>query len=91
MRKASVFIGAAVVAASLALAAPAGASPAPTPGLANAVGTAAAAPGELASSAPKSAISVQDADHGARIGASLHNKPATDGTTTPSAFYKPAI
>lgn len=95
MRTASAFIGAAVVAASLALAAPAGASPAPTPGLADAASTAAAAPGVVAISTPKSTVSVQDADHGARIGAltagGYHSKPATDGTTTQSAFYKPAL
>ena len=95
MKTASAFIGAAVVAASLALAAPAAASPAPTPGLSDAVSTAAAAPGVIASNAPKSTLSVQDADHGSRIGTvtagGFYSKPAIDGTTTQSAFYKPAM
>ena len=95
MRTASAFIGAAVAAAALALAAPAGATPAPTPGLSDAVSTAAGAPGSVAISAPKSTVSVQDADHGARIGnvtaGGFHSKPAIDGTTTQSAFFKPAM
>ena len=119
MRTASAFIGAAVAAAALALAAPAGATPAPTAGLSDAASTAAGAPGSVAISAPKTTVSVQDADHGARIGDHLakagwsdvmlierseltsgsswhaaggfHTKPATDGTTTQSAFYKPAM
>ena len=95
MRTASAFIGAALAAAALALAAPAGATPAPTPGLSDAVSTAAGAPGSLAISAPKSTLSVQDADHGARIGTvtagGFHTKAAIDGTATQSAFYKPAM
>lgn len=95
MRKSSVLIGAVLATASLALAAPAMAGPAPTPGLSDAISTAAAAPGTLASSAPKSAISVQNADlNGARVGftaaGGAHSKPATDGIITPSASYTPA-
>ena len=90
--KALVFIG--LAAASLALAAPAAASPAPTVGLSDAVTTAAAGPGALALSGPKNSISIQDAGlGGARIGAvtanGRHSGPATDGTITQSAFYAP--
>jgi len=96
VRTSSAFIGAALMAASLALAAPAGASPAPTVGLSDAVSTAAGAPGALALTAPKNAISIQDPKlDGARVGADtadgFYSKPATDGTITASAFYKPAI
>ena len=95
MRKSMMFVGAALATASLACSAPAMAAPAQTPGLSDAVSTAAAAPGELASSAPKTAISIQDADlNGARVGVGTaggyHSKPATDGTITTSASYKPA-
>ena len=78
MRKASLFVGAALTAASLALAAPAMASPAPTVGLSDAVSTAAGAPGALAISAPKSAISVHDGGkYGARVGASTAHRMPT--------------
>ena len=95
MRKASLFVGAALTAASLALAAPAMASPAPTVGLSDAMSTAAGAPGALAISAPKTAISVQDSGkNGARVGVSTadgaYSQTATDGTITASAFYQPA-
>ena len=94
MRKASLLVGATLTAASLALAAPAMASPAPTVGLSDAVSTAAGAPGALAISAPKSAISVQDGGkYGARVGASTADgacsRVATDGTMTASALYRP--
>ena len=95
MRTSSAYIGAALMAASLALAAPAGATPAPTVGLSDAASTAAGAPGALALAAPKSAISIQDSNlDGARVGADTANgfysRSATDGTITASAFYKPA-
>ena len=99
MRRSSAFIGAAVAAASLALAAPAGATPAPTPGLSDAVSTASAnltTPGSLALKAPNSTVCVQDANlHGAGVGTDaadgFRSKPATDGTITSSAIYKPAM
>ncbi len=47
MKKATIFLGAALAAGSLALAAPASATPAPTPGSTDAASVAAAAPGSL--------------------------------------------
>ncbi len=97
MKKATVFIGAALTAASLALAGPACASPGPAAGTVQAAATAAAAPGQLGSSAPKSTMSVQDASNknsGARIGASAaagsYTRAAIDGTTRASAAFRPA-
>jgi hypothetical protein len=96
MRKASIFVGATLTAASLALAAPAMASPAPTVGLSDAISTAAGTPGALAISAPKSAISVQEAGKdGARVGGTTadgaYSQMATDGTVTASALYRPTV
>jgi len=97
MRNASAFVGVALVAASLALAAPASATPAVTQGLTDAA-TAAAAPGAIGSNGATSKLSAQDAglnENGARVGVGtvdgFSSKAATDGTITPSAFYKPAL
>ena len=99
MRKAAIFLGSALAAASLALAGPAHASPDPTPGSLDAAATASAAPGSLGSGMASSAIYVQDADchiDGARIGFHIavgyyNHADATDGTITTSAMYKPAL
>ncbi len=98
MRNASAFVGVALVAASLALAAPASATPAVTQGLTDAAATAAAAPGAIGSNGATSKLSAQDAglnENGARVGVGtvdgFSSKAATDGTITPSAFYKPAL
>ena len=99
MRKAAIFLGSALAAASLALAGPAHASPDPTPGSLDASATASAAPGSLGSGMASSAIYVQDADghiDGARIGFDTadgyyNHADATDGTITTSAMYKPAL
>ena len=95
MRTASAFIGAAVAAAALALAAPAGCNPGADGRTVRRRLHRRRSPGSVAISAPKTTVSVQDADHGARIGdvtaGGFHTKPATDGTTTQSAFYKPAM
>lgn len=99
MKKAAIFLGSALAAASLALAGPAHAAPSPTPGSLDASATAAAAPGSLGSGMASSAIYVQDADghiDGARIGFGTvdgyyNHADATDGTITTSAMYKPAL
>jgi hypothetical protein len=99
MRKATIFLGSALAAASLALAGPAHATPDPTPGSLDASATASAAPGSLGSGMASSAIYVQDADghiDGARIGVGsidgyYSHALATDGTVTQSAMYKPAL
>lgn len=99
MRKATIFLGSALAAASLALAGPAHATPAPTPGSLDASATASAAPGALGSGMASSAIYVQDAAAhigGARIGVDTadgyySHALATDGTVTPSAMFKPAL
>ncbi len=99
MRKAAIFLGSALAAASLALAGPAHATPDPTPGSLDAAATASAAPGALGSGMASSAIYIQDADthiDGARIGFGsvdgyYSHAQATDGTVTPSAIFKPAL
>lgn len=97
MIRASLLVGSALAAASLTLAAPAFATPAPTQGLSGATSTAAAAPGSLGNNMPKSVIYVQDAGmkDGARIGDDsadgYYSRSATDGATLDSAFYKPAL
>jgi len=98
MRNASAFVGVALVAASLALAGPASATPAVTQGLADAAATAAAAPGAIGTNGATSELSAQDAglnENGARVGVGTADgfptKAAADGTTIPSAFYKPAL
>lgn len=97
MRKASLYLGAALAAASLALAGPANAT-APAPGTVDAAATASAAPGCLGGGMPSSVIHIQDPDasiDGARVGVSTadgyyDHSLATDGTVRPSAIFKPA-
>lgn len=99
MKKAAMFLGSALAAASLALAGPAHATPAPTPGSLDASAAAASAPGSLGSVMQASIIRAQGfkshAD-GARIGfdnadGSYNHADATDGTVTASTMYKPAL
>lgn len=91
MKKTAVFLGGALAAASLALAGPAYAAPATPAGTLAANATAAAAPGQLGSSGPKSSICVQDAGNknegvriGADAGAGSYSRVATDGVIRPS-------
>lgn len=98
MKKATIFLGAALAAGSLAMAAPAAATPAPTPGSTDAAAVASAAPGSLGTEMQASEIYVQDASahlDGARIGVGstdgFYSKAATDGTVTLSTVYKPAL
>lgn len=91
MKKSAVFLGAALAAASLALAGPAYATPATPAGILAANATAAAAPGHIGSSGPKSSLCVQDAGNtnfGARVGtataAGSYSRVATDGIIRPS-------
>ncbi|MCB1290822.1 hypothetical protein [Mycolicibacterium sp.] len=91
LKKSAVFIGAAMAAASLTLAGPAYASPAPAAGTQEAAATAAAAPGQLGGGGAKTVLSAQGADShhgGARVGASTaagaYIKTAVDGTVRTS-------
>ena len=91
MKKSAVFLGGALAAASLALAGPAYATPDTPAGVLSANATAAAAPGHIGSSAPKSSICVQDSgnkNYGARVGtataAGSYSRVATDGIIRPS-------
>ncbi|MCB1266469.1 MAG: hypothetical protein KDB56_18175 [Mycobacterium sp.] len=91
MKKAAVFLGGALAAASLALAGPAYATPATPAGVLAANATAAAAPGQLSHSGPKSSLCVQDSgnkNYGARVGtataAGSYSRVAMDGIIRPS-------
>lgn len=98
MRKAGMILGSALVVASLSLAAPAAATPAPTAGSLEATAVADAAPGSLGLRMPASIIRAQGAEThaaGARVGFDnadgAYSHDATDGTVLHSAFYKPSL